>query len=79
MGEIREGELNRYLELESLKEAKEKRINEYHRYKKNVKKTLLTEALLRIYNKCLYNPTVYESTLCESFDFEDFYQFVTEN
>ena len=63
----KEEELNRYLELESLKEAKEKRINEYHEYKKNVKKTLLTEALLRIYDKCIYNPTIYESALCESF------------
>lgn len=55
-----------YLERESIKEAAEKKINDFYKYKDNVKKMLVTEALTGIFKETFVNSTVREEALCES-------------
>ena len=38
----------------------------YHQYKDDVKKTLLTEALIRIYESSIYHNNDREKVVCES-------------
>ena len=55
-----------YLERESIKEAAEKKINDFYKYKDDVKKMLVTEALVGIFKETFINSTVREEALCES-------------
>ena len=57
---------NAYLEREALKEAAEKKINDFYKYKDDVKKALLSEALLGIYQNVFINSSIREEALTES-------------
>lgn len=57
---------NAYLEREAIKEAAEKKINDFYKYKNDVKKTLLSEALLGIYQNVFINSSIREEALTES-------------
>ena len=49
---------NAYLEREALKEAAEKKINDFYKYKDDVKRALLSEALLGIYQNVFINSSI---------------------
>lgn len=57
---------NAYLEREAIKEAAEKKINDFYKYKNDVKKALLSEALLGIYQNVFINSSIREEALTES-------------
>ena len=57
---------NAYLEREALKEAAEKKINDFYKYKDDVKRALLSEALLGIYQNVFINSSIREEALTES-------------
>ena len=57
---------NAYLEREAIKEAAEKKINDFYKYKDDVKKALLSEALLGIYQNVFINSSIREEALTES-------------
>lgn len=58
--------LDEYMARDAIAEAAQKKIDDFYRYKDNVKKTLVTEALNNICINCMNNPSQYETSVMEA-------------